>query len=67
MQELGITHFFNLIFGPLFGRLMQWVGVHPAHPSAPINDIFALELLVAFVLIAFFIVVRLTLSVEWPG
>ncbi len=67
MQELGITHFFNLIFGSLFGRLMQWVGVHPAHPAAPINDIFALELLVAFGLIAFFIVVRLTLSVERPG
>jgi len=67
MQELGITHFFNLIFGPVFGRLMQLVGVHPAKPHAPINDVFALEMLVALGLIAFFIVVRLTLSAEHPG
>jgi F-type H+-transporting ATPase subunit a len=67
MQELGITHFFNLIFGTFFGWLMQLVGFHPANPHAPINDVFALEMLVAFGLIAFFIVVRLTLSAENPG
>jgi F-type H+-transporting ATPase subunit a len=67
MQELGITHFFNLIFGPFFGWLIQLVGRHPANPQAPINDVFALEMLVAFGLIAFFIVVRLTLSVEKPN
>jgi F-type H+-transporting ATPase subunit a len=67
MQQLGITHFFNLVFGALFGWLMQRVGVHPANPHAPINDVFALEMLVALLLIAFFVVVRLTLSVEKPG
>jgi F-type H+-transporting ATPase subunit a len=67
MQILGITHFFNLIFGAAFGVLMQLVGIHPAHPGAPINDTFALEMLVAFGLIAFFIVVRLTLSAENPA
>jgi len=67
MQVLGITHFFNLIFGTLFGWLMQLVGIHPAQASAPINDTFALEMLVAFGLIAFFILVRLTLSAENPG
>lgn len=67
MHELVITHFFNLIFGASFGWLMQLVGVHPANPHAPINNVFALELLVAFLLIAFFIVVRLTLSAEKPG
>jgi F-type H+-transporting ATPase subunit a len=67
MQELGITHFFNLIFGPLFGSMMQLVGVHPAHPSAPINDVFALEMLVVFGLIAFFVLVRATLSAENPA
>jgi len=67
MQELGITHFFNLFFGAFFGWLMQLVGLHPAHPHAPINDVFALEMLVVFGLIAFFIVVRLTLSAEKPG
>jgi len=67
MHQLGITHFFNWIFGPSFGWLMQRVGLHPTHPHAPINDIFALEMLVAFLLIAFFIIVRLTLSVENPN
>lgn len=67
MQILGITHFFNLIFGAFFASLMQLVGIHPAHPSAPINDTFALEMLVVFGLIAFFILVRLTLSVEKPS
>jgi F-type H+-transporting ATPase subunit a len=66
MQELGITHAFNAVFGPFFGWLMMLVGVHPAHPNAPINDVFALEMLVAFILIAFFLLVRLTLSVERP-
>lgn len=66
MQELGITHFFNLVFGASFGWLMQLVGVHAANPRSPINDTFALEMLVAFGLIAFFLVVRLTLSVEHP-
>jgi len=67
MQILGITHFFNLIFGALFGWMMQLVGIHPTHPGAPINDTFALEMLVACGLIASFILVRLTLSAENPG
>lgn len=67
MQELGITHFFNLIFGTFFGWLMQLVGFHPTHPHAPINDVFALEMLVVFGLIIFFVWVRGTLSVENPG
>jgi F-type H+-transporting ATPase subunit a len=67
MQELGITHFFNFVFGPFLAWLMQLVGFHPMRPNAPINDAFALEMLVAFGLIAFFIIVRLTLSVDNPG
>jgi F-type H+-transporting ATPase subunit a len=67
MQALGITHFFNLVFGAFFGWLMQLVGLHPVHPNAPIDDSFALEMLVAFLLIAFFVLVRLTLSVENPN
>ena len=67
MQVLGITHFFNLVFGAFFGWLMQLVGLHPVHPNAPIDDSFALEMLVAFVLIAFFVLVRLMLSVENPN
>ena len=67
MQVLGITRFFNLIFGAFFSWLMQLAGLHPVHPNAPIDDSFALEMLVAFVLIAFFVLVRLMLSVENPN
>jgi F-type H+-transporting ATPase subunit a len=41
--------------------------VHPASPRAPITNAFAMELLVFFVLIAYFIAVRFTLSVEKPA
>jgi len=47
--------------------LLNLVGVHPKYPAAPITDPFALELLIAAILIAFFIVVRATLSVEKPA
>ena len=67
MQVLGITHFFNLVFGPLFAWLMGLVGVASIKPNAPINDAYALEMLVVFGLIAFFVVVRFSLSVESPG
>jgi F-type H+-transporting ATPase subunit a len=67
MHRLGITHFLNQIFGPLVGSAMQLLGFHPAHPNAPINDVFSLEALVVFGLIAYFIVVRVTLSVEKPN
>ena len=36
-------------------------------PTAPISDAFALELLIAALLLAFFVVVRMTLSVEKPA
>lgn len=67
MQELGITHFFNFVFGPFFAWLMQLVGVRPMQSQAPINDAFALEMLVAIGLIVVFAIVRLTLSVDNPG
>ena len=46
---------------------MKLIGVHPGDPAAPINDAFAVELLVAIGLIVFFVIVRLTLSAEKPN
>jgi F-type H+-transporting ATPase subunit a len=57
----------NNLFGGAVAALLQAMGIHPAHPAAPINDTFALELLVVCGLIAFFAVVRLTLTVEKPN
>jgi F-type H+-transporting ATPase subunit a len=66
-ESLAITRLLNQLFGPVVSALMNLVGVHPANAAAPINDTFALELLVAGCLIAFFVIVRLTLSVEKPN
>jgi F-type H+-transporting ATPase subunit a len=56
-----------LIFGGAVLWLMHLVGFHPADASAPIDGTFAMELLVAGGMILFFIIVRLTLSVEKPN
>ena len=66
-QQLGITHLLNQWFGHALTQAMGVVGYHPANPAAPIGDTFALELLVTAGLIAFFIAVRATLSVESPN
>ena len=66
-DNLLITRFFNHLFaGPLVA-VMGLAGIHPANPAAPIDNVFALELLVACLLLAFFLLVRLTLSVENPN
>ncbi len=66
-ESLAFTRLLNYVFGPVVASTMQAMGVHPAHPTAPINDIFSLELMVAGGLIIFFLVVRLSLSVESPN
>ncbi|MGH9606504.1 MAG: F0F1 ATP synthase subunit A [Terracidiphilus sp.] len=66
-QKLAITGWLNHWFGSAIGHAERIVGYHPANPAAPIGDAFALEVLVAFGLIVFFIVVRLSLSVESPN
>ncbi len=66
-ETLAITRLLNRLFGADVASVMRVLGVHPAHPAAPFNDTFALELLVACGLIAFFIVVRLSLSVDRPN
>jgi len=66
-HQLAITRLLNGLFGPVVATLMQTLGIRPAHPSAPIDNTFALEFLVVSGLIAFFLIVRLTLSVERPN
>jgi F-type H+-transporting ATPase subunit a len=67
MQEsLALTRFLNHWFGGLVASLLHAVGISAA-PATAINDTFALEATVAAGLIAFFILVRLSLSVEKPN
>jgi F-type H+-transporting ATPase subunit a len=65
-DSLAITRLFNHLFGGIAASAMHAVGI-PADPATAISNNFALELLVALILIVFFIIVRLTLSVESPN
>lgn len=66
-EPLVLTRLLNDLFGGVVSSVAQAVGVHPANPAAPINDAFTLQLLVVAGLIAFFAIVRASLSVEKPG
>jgi F-type H+-transporting ATPase subunit a len=61
------TRLLNGLFGGTVTALLVKLGIHPAHPHAPIKPVHALEIFVALVLLLFFVLVRLTLSVERPG
>jgi F-type H+-transporting ATPase subunit a len=65
-ESLAITRLLNHLFGGIVASVMHALGL-PANPATAINDAFALELLVAGGLIAFFLIVRLSLSVEKPN
>jgi F-type H+-transporting ATPase subunit a len=60
-----LTAALNQLFGAPLTALMLKLGLHPANP--PINETVALELLIAFLLVLFFVIVRATLQVEKPG
>ena len=70
MQAFALTHFVNLLLGGIEVKLYHLIGLGSAEATetaATVNSAFTLELLVAGFLIAFFLVVRLTLSVEKPN
>jgi F-type H+-transporting ATPase subunit a len=66
-NQLLFTKFLNAHFAAPVTALLEAVHVHPKYPQAPITNAFAMELLVFLILIAYFLVVRFTLSVEKPG
>jgi F-type H+-transporting ATPase subunit a len=66
-ESLAITNLLNRMFAGPVDSLLRLVGVHPANPAKPIDDTFALELLIVLAFIALFVVVRVTLSVEKPA
>ncbi len=66
-EELALTHFLNQLFGGMVTSLLNMLGVHPDHPGSPITNAFSVELVVVLLLVAFFVLVRATLSVEKPG
>jgi len=67
MEQLTFTAFLNHLFGPAVTALLQALHVHPKHPTAPITNSVAMEILVVLLLTILFIAVRMRLSVERPG
>jgi F-type H+-transporting ATPase subunit a len=65
--QLLFTRFLNQHFAAQVDNLLQSLHVQPLYPSAPITNAFAMELLVFFGLLLYFVVVRMTLSVEQPA
>lgn len=66
-EPFWITKLLNHLFAGPVDAVLNAVGVHPDNPARPINDTFALEVLVAVCLIVFFAIVRASLSVENPN
>jgi F-type H+-transporting ATPase subunit a len=65
--QLLFTRLLNAHFAAPVDALLRAVHIAPAFPSAPITNAFAMELLVFFLLLAYFVAVRATLNVERPA
>ena len=67
MHQLAFTELLNrFLAGPVDG-LLRIVGIHPLHPEAPISDSVAMQFMVVLILTAFFVIIRLGLSVDNPS
>lgn len=62
-----LTHLLNHMFAGPITSLLTTLGIHVAHPNAPIHDALTLELMVAAAMLLFFVVARFSLNVEKPG
>lgn len=65
-EQLVLTRLLNDLFGGLVAAILNATGIH-ADPATVISNAFAMEMVVVAGLIVFFIIVRLTLSVENPN
>jgi len=66
-EQLWITALLNRYFSGPANSVLNALGIHPAHATTPMNNTFAMELLVFLILLTFFVVVRSRLKVEQPG
>ena len=65
--QLLFTRLLNHAFAGPVDALLRAVHVTPAYPQTPITNSFAMELLVFFALLIYFVLIRASLSVEKPG
>ncbi len=64
--QLPVTGFLNHHFAGVANTVLGLVHVQPQYPEAPIDNSFAMELVVFGILLLFFLLVRASLSVEKP-
>jgi F-type H+-transporting ATPase subunit a len=65
--QLLFTRFLNHHFAVQTDSLLAALHITPDHPTAPITNAFAMELLIFIVLLLYFVAVRATLSIEKPA
>ena len=65
--QLLLTRFLNAHLARPVDAFLGALHIQPVYPQAPISNALAMELLVFAVLIAYFLMVRASLSVESPG
>jgi F-type H+-transporting ATPase subunit a len=66
-KQLAFTRFLNTHFAAPVDRVLAAVHVTPVHPHAPVTNFVAMELLVFVGLLAWFVLIRTSLSVERPN
>jgi len=67
MEQLFFTRLLNQLFAGPANALLHAIGVTPKFPEAPITNFVAMETLVVLLIIAFFVLVRMSLSAEKPS
>jgi F-type H+-transporting ATPase subunit a len=65
--QLPFTAFLNHYFAGVANAVLALLHLHAKYPQRPIDNIFAMEIAVFLVLLFFFLLVRVTLSVDKPG
>ena len=65
--QLLFTRFLNHHFAGPVDSLLAAMHVHNAYPRSPITNAFAMELLIFVALLLYFVLVRISFSVEKPG
>jgi F-type H+-transporting ATPase subunit a len=65
--QLFFTRLLNHHFAGAVDKLLAALHVTPAYPQAPITNSVAMEMLVFFGLLLYFVIVRMSLSIEKPN
>jgi F-type H+-transporting ATPase subunit a len=67
MHQLPFTALLNKLLGGPVTAMLTALGIHVAHPQAPIANYVAMQIFVFLVAILLFILLRASLSVDEPG